>query len=268
MTEHLLVQGDLNLFYRVYGEGKPVVALHGLGIDGKVWDKLARTLETKYRFIVPDIPGSGRSTRKDGDWSIEMLADDLLLMLEKENIDRCTMIGHSMGGYITLAFAEKYPDRLVSFGLFHSTAFADSEERKATRRKHIDFINKNGSGKFLAEAIPNFFSETFKVKEPLVIKDLITHYANFSPVSLVRYNEAMIQRPDRTHILESFKGAILFLAGENDTIIPLEQTLKQCKIPEFAYIYVAVQSAHMGMLEEAGFCARSIYDFLSYDELV
>jgi len=177
------------------------------------------------------------------------------------------MIGHSMSGYITLAFAEKYPDKLGAFGLFHSTTYADTDEKKAARRKNIDFINKNGAAKYLSEAIPGFFGEEFRKSQPMVIKELIERYANFLPASLVRYNEAMIQRPERTGVLEKFRKPILFIAGEMDSIIPIDHPLKQCKIPEIAYIYVCAHSGHMGMLEEPEFSAKAIDDFLSYDEI-
>lgn len=268
MRENTLKTDWGALYYRVYGEGKPVVLLHGFGTDGAIWEKQAAYLEKKYRLIVPDLPGSGRSVRHDAPLSIEMLADNLLLIIENENISSCSLIGHSMGGYITLAFAEKYADRLKSFGLVHSTAYADDEAKINSRKKNIVFINTFGAAKYLSQAIPGFFSAGFKASHPDVVNDLIARHSDFQASSLVRYTEAMIDRPERTGVLKKFAGPVLFIAGEHDALIPLEQSLKLCKIPELSYIYVCVQSGHMGMLEEPEFCSAAIDRFLSYDESI
>jgi pimeloyl-ACP methyl ester carboxylesterase len=173
------------------------------------------------------------------------------------------MIGHSMGGYVTLAYAEKYPERLNRFGLFHSSAFEDSAEKKAAREKNIAFITKHGSALFQQQTIPNLFSENSKKKLPEKISAMIERYSNFSPSALVAYTKAMKERPDRMHVLETFKKPVLFIMGEYDTAVPIEQGLKQCSVPELSYIYIAAQSGHMGMLEEPEFCLKALLDFLS-----
>src|SRR5215210_649891 len=136
---------------------KPVILVHGFGEDHSVWDQQARHLEKNCRLIVPDLPGSGKA--KLGDVSMEGMADHLKNILEEQSVSSCIMIGHSMGGYVTLAFAEKYPEMLAGFGLFHSSAYADSEEKKATRRKAIDFIRKNGTKEFLKTSVPNLIAK-------------------------------------------------------------------------------------------------------------
>jgi pimeloyl-ACP methyl ester carboxylesterase len=148
------------LHYRVYGQGKPVVLVHGFGETNEVWKNQIDYLKEKCRLLVPDLPGSGRS-ELISDMSVEGLAEPIHEIIHEENIDECTMIGHSMGGYVTLAFAEKYWNHLNAFGLFHSTAFADSEEKKAARRKGIEFINQHGAFEFLKTSIPNLFSPAY-----------------------------------------------------------------------------------------------------------
>jgi len=173
-----------------------------------------------------------------------------------------TMIGHSMGGYITLAFADKYPNRLRSFGLFHSTAYPDSEEKKTARRRGIEFIQQNGPVKFLEQSIPNLFCEEFRKKDPKTVQKILARYTNFTSQSLVNYYEAMMLRPDRTHVLKSFPGPVLFILGKYDTAVPLEQGLQQCYMPGLSYIHVLEHSAHMGMWEEPSFSNPFIEDFL------
>jgi pimeloyl-ACP methyl ester carboxylesterase len=128
---------DLNkkkIFYRTIGNGPAVVLLHGFGEAGWVWKNQFNAIKD-FQFIVPDLPGSGRSEMIE-DMSMEGLAEAIRQLLNHLEIDQCSMIGHSMGGYITLAFAEKYPSLLNSYGLFHSTAFADTEEKKSKQKKN------------------------------------------------------------------------------------------------------------------------------------
>lgn len=263
MQEHALIEKDLSLFYRIAGKGEPVVLIHGFGEHSTIWDELAGELIKDYKVIIPDLAGSGRSTGNMEGISMDTMAEQIKHILKKENIDTCYMIGHSMGGYITLAFAEKYAGMLKGLGLFHSTVFADSDEKKAGRLKNIEFIRKNGSAKFLEQATPNLFSEYTKQNNPGLVKEIINQYSSFSPTSLVAYTEAMKDRPDRSEVLKNFKHPVLLIIGEFDTAIPIEQSLKMCKIADFAYIYIGARSGHMGMLEEPEFCLKAIRDFLS-----
>ena len=100
-------------------------------------------------------------------------------LLDQLKIDQCTLIGHSMGGYIALAFAALYPERLNAFGLFHSTAYPDSEEKKATRRKAIDFIRANGSAPFIRASTPNLFSAYTREHRPQLIETTISQILGF-----------------------------------------------------------------------------------------
>jgi pimeloyl-ACP methyl ester carboxylesterase len=254
---------DSSIYYRTAGEGETVILIHGFGEDSSIWDGLIPHLQNDYRLIVPDLVGSGRSTGNTDAISMESMAEDINRLLESEEIESCYMIGHSMGGYITLAFAEKFPGKLKGLGLFHSTAYADSDEKKVGRKKNIDFIEKHGSAKFLEQANPNLFSDQSKKEKPQLVKEFIDRHSNFSSSSLVAYTEAMMNRADRTEVLKSFQNPVLLIIGEHDTAIPIEQSLKLCRIADFAYIYIAAHSGHLGMLEEPEFCLKAMQDFLS-----
>lgn len=230
--------------------GPPVLLLHGFAEDNSIWDGQVEYLKKNYRVIIPDLPGSGRSSLLRGETSMENLADFVAAILDGENIRQCVLIGHSMGGYIALAFAEKYPDRLKALGLFHSTAYADSEEKKIARRKGIEFIRKNGSSSFIRQSIPNLFAERSRKEQPGIIAGLIDRYINFNPDSLIYYYNAMIRRPDRTEILKKFTKPILFIIGSQDNAVPLEDSLQQSHMPGLSYIHILENTGHLGMLED------------------
>ena len=201
MTEKSIRIKDQKIYYRVSGSGKPVVLLHGFAEDHDLWKYQLNALTQDYKIIIPDLPGSGKSGMI-ADMSIEGMADAVKLVIEQETNEQVTIIGHSMGGYIALALSEKYPQLLNAFGLFHSTAFADTEEKKATRRRGITFIQTHGSHEFIKQSSPNLFTEDYRIKNKGILEEMIARYSSFEQSALVSYYEAMIQRPDRTAVFK------------------------------------------------------------------
>ncbi len=250
--------------YRLYGEGAPVMLLHGFGEDSSVWHLQVNALKDHFRLIVPDIPGSG-----DSEW-IPGADIDTYAAVMKELWDiegtanpSLALIGHSMGGYIAMAFAEKYPQSLCSLGMFHSSAFADSTEKKETRRKAIAFIRQNGTEAFLKTAVPGLFTSWFKEQHPLQVEALIEAGKKFTADALVQYYEAMMARPDRTGVLKQIKVPVLFLVGEHDTAVPFNSSMQQCYLAAESHVYILRNSAHMGMWEETGKANEALKRFLS-----
>jgi pimeloyl-ACP methyl ester carboxylesterase len=249
------------IFYRVSGTGKPVMLLHGFGEDSSVWDKQVAYLQPDFKVIVPDLPGSGKSEMVV-DMSMEGLAEVVHAIMEAENAGTCPVIGHSMGGYITLALVEKHGKQVSAFGLFHSSAFADGEEKKAARKKGIAFIKENGPYEFLKTMIPNLYWEQNRKEKPGLVEEHLALAHNFSGDALVSYYEAMIARPDRTHLLRETTVPVLFIMGEHDTAVPVEDSLKQCHLPEKSYIHMLHLSGHMGMHEEPEKANSALKEFL------
>jgi len=251
--KHIIFQNK-KVFYNTAGNGKPVMLLHGFAEDANIWKYQFKKLKEKFYVIVPDLPGSGASELLEGEICIEDYAEvikaiaDAELLNEHEN--PFTLIGHSMGGYIALAFAEKYPGWLNAFGLFHSTAYADDDAKREIRKKGIEFITNNGAASFLKTTTPNLFSEKTKKNSPGLIENLVESSKYFSADALIQYYRAMIKRPDRTHVLQSFKKPILFIIGKNDNSVPLKASMEQCYLPSIAYIKLLSNSGHMGLWEE------------------
>jgi len=264
MEARSLLYQDKKIAYKVYGEGKPVLLLHGFGEDSKIWKPQIEFLEPHFRLIVPDIPGSGESDLVPGA-TIDTYADIIKALFDIElqtPLEGAVVVGHSMGGYITLALAEKYPQYLKSFGLFHSSAFADGDEKKETRRKAIDFIKEKGASTFIKTSTPNLFTETYKEKHPEKVESLVEEGKQFTPEALEQYYEAMIARPDRTAVLKTFPKPILFIIGQHDKAIPFEDSMKQCHLPSQSHVHVLRESAHMGMWEEEDKANNILLSFL------
>lgn len=247
--EKKLLYKNAPLHYQDIGEGNVVVLLHGFGEDSSIWDEMAAAISKNYRLIIPDIAGSGQSDVLTGnEIGMKDYAESIAAILEKENVDQCTMVGHSMGGYITLAFAEKYPQILQAFGLFHSSAYADDDAKKEIRNKAIGFIKEKGVDAFLKTSTPGLFMDAEKSKAD--INALLEKGKQFKPEALIQYYRAMIARPDRTEVLKTFTKPVLFMLGTHDKAVLLEHGLQQSHLPTISYINILSNSAHMGMMEE------------------
>lgn len=261
MEEKQLLYKNANLYYKIAGKGNPVVLLHGFAEDSSIWDGIAVNLSAQYRLLIPDIAGSGKSTLLAGNnIGMEDYAECIFSILTKENIKECVMIGHSMGGYITLAFAQKYPQMLKAIGLFHSSAFADDEAKIENRNKAIEFIRQNGSHAFLKTSIPGLFADAIKSNPD--IDHLIEKGKVFLPDAFIQYYKAMIARPDRTEVFRTYPLPVLFVLGMHDKAVPFEQGLQQSYLPFLSHIKILRHSAHMGMLEEKEKAFRILADFL------
>jgi pimeloyl-ACP methyl ester carboxylesterase len=179
-----------------------------------------------------------------------------------ENIQSCTMLGHSMGGYITLAFAEKYTTTLNGLGLIHSSAYADSAEKKQVREKGIAFIEEKGSYFFLKTLIPQLFAPSFQQTEKEKITLLIEKSAQFDKAVLQQFYRAMINRPDRTALLKGNPLPVLFVMGDKDTAVPLSDVLEQVVLPKHPTVHELIGVGHMSMWEAPDLLNTIIKDFI------
>ena len=259
------------LSYRSRGEGLPVVLVHGFGEDSRVWDAQLDALKD-YHLIVPDLPGTNRSEMID-DMSMEGMAAALERLIVHETATvyykegepgSVVMIGHSMGGYITLAFAEKHPQMLRGFGLFHSSAYADTDEKKQNRRKSIDFIRRNGAFEFLKTAVPNLYYPENRESLSEEIRAHLETTHNFSAEMLVSYYQAMIDRPDRRQVLQDAHVPVLFILGKQDTAVSFDDGLEQSHIPRSSYVHILESSGHMGMREQTEEANEHLQKYLDF----
>ncbi|MEY4551808.1 MAG: hypothetical protein RL099_136 [Bacteroidota bacterium] len=246
------------------GAGPAVILLHGFGEDHHIFNSTVAMLEKTYTVYAPDLLGTGMSSINTfpSNFSIEYLADSIAALLQHEKIENCTLLGHSMGGYITVAFAKKYPQYLKGFGLLHSTALPDTPIKIENRLRGITFIQKFGAASFLETTAPNLFGSFTQKNHPQIITDFIQSIPAFTNEALTHYYQAMMARPDVTSFLEATQLPVLFILGDQDMPVALEDTLPQTKMPKRAYLYVLENCGHMGMLEQPINFNKAVLDFL------
>lgn len=260
---------NLRVAYTQKGNGNAVLLLHGFGEDSNVWQDVANILQTNYKVVLIDLPGSGKSVvttdalMNENLSSIDYYADIVHALLQYLRIDTFVMLGHSMGGYITLSFAEKYSNSLKGFGLVHSTAYADSDDKKANRQRGIGMMDEYGGYAFLKTTIPNLFSNNFKQTGSDIIDALIDAGKSFNVVALQNYYRAMMNRLDKTAVLKGSNLPVLFIIGTDDVAVPIKDSLEQTHMPICTYIHVLENAGHMSMIETPSKIADFIGEFLN-----
>jgi len=252
-----------DIYYRVEGNGKAVVFIHGFGENGSIWNNQVNYLKDYCKVIVPDLPGSGLSPMIKGQTTIEAYAETIYALLQHEQVEKCIMLGHSMGGYITLSFAEKFPKLLTGFGLVHSTAFPDTEEKKTNRIRGIEIMKEYGAYSFLKNTIPNLFSKKFKEEHPEQVDLLIEGAKPFTPEACAQYYLAMKDRVDKTSVLKETQLPVLFIIGTEDIAAPLSDLLQQVHLPNQSHLHILEGVGHMGMLEAPDVLNKYLLEFIN-----
>ena len=237
------------LAYQVEGRGRVVVLLHGFCSDSFIWNDFKQDLiEENYKVVSIDLPGFGESDLLE-DASIDEMANAVHAILQEIQLKEFILIGHSMGGYVSLSYAERYPEKLAGLGLFHSHPYADSEEKKAARLKGINFIQRHGHQLYVKQLIPKLFTEKVIRSNPFQIDKLVFRASRYSAQGIIDALNAMRNRPDRARVLSNIQVPVLFLIGEEDGTIPKKWSFEQTTLPQRASIQLLKKVAHMGMFE-------------------
>jgi pimeloyl-ACP methyl ester carboxylesterase len=252
------------LSYNDNGQGKTVVLIHGFCESKELWKDFEVLLSKKYRVISPDLPGFGESPLNNSDFGVEYYADVIYGLLQELHVSECTMIGHSLGGYVTLAFAEKHPSLLNGFGLFHSTAFPDSEEKKVGRNKTIQFLWKHGVKMFAQSFVSPLFYQANREKLKKEIEFMTSIASAPSLNGVVEASKAMRDRKDRTAVLKNAHVPVLFIVGKEDSVVPLEKNLEQCALAKDCHVYFLSDASHMGMFERKNETIKIVEGFISF----
>jgi pimeloyl-ACP methyl ester carboxylesterase len=259
MRELFIMAGDTPMHVADTEKGdKCVVLLHGYLESMIVWDEFVPLLSKHMRVVTLDIPGHGISTINGEVHTMEYLADCVALSMETLGIERYSVVGHSMGGYVALAMLDKYCDHLDSIILLSSTPNADSEEKCERRRREIELI-KAGKKNTLARLVPHAGFAPENVKR---LKDYIEDLGELIIITedegVIAILAGMIERKDRNEILRTAGVPHMFIFGRHDFYIPNEAAEELvARHPEAEVVWLD-HSGHMGFYEEPERCAEAI----------
>jgi len=250
--QKLTVYKNVNVIYEDRGEGPCMVLLHGYLETGKIWKSFADGLAMQFRVITIDLPGHGAS----GTWGKVHAMDDLAgavnAVLGAERIESILLVGHSMGGYVTMAFADLYPEKLKGYCLFHSTCFADTEEKKKNRDREISLVLCNKKRQIINVNIPKGFADANLERLSKEVEFARKLAVSNPDAGIVAILNGMKGRVDRTHILQDPSLPLLLIGGMKDNYIPVEVFDKVVSLAPHAKVLRLEESGHMGFLEQPG----------------
>ena len=248
--------------YTSYGAGKnTIVLLHGFCEHQFMWADLIQHFQDEARILTIDLPGFGQSAFIP-DAQIETYADAVKAVLDHEQIVTCIMAGHSMGGYVALAFAERYPEVLSGLGLLHSHPFADDEIKKQYRTKAIAMVSEYGSERYIIELFNGLFTETYKQQHPGLVIDFMQQCMQTNTQSVIQALGAMRERPDRSSVLQKINALVFFIIGASDTTITYDTGLAMSLLPQRTQLELMNHNGHMGIIEDPEFVALAIKEYL------
>ncbi|UFH56745.1 alpha/beta fold hydrolase [Spirosoma sp. KNUC1025] len=230
-----------------------VVLIHGHGVDASIWDGIYADLVLETTVLKPDF---ARSTTHA---TIEGYAEDLYAQLQAIQAEKAVLVGHSMGGYIALAFADRYPDMVQGLVLYHSTPVADDENRREVRRQAIAGLKTDGTAPFIQKQLPKMVSPAYPDDK---IQTLINRYLDLPADALIAGMTAMLNRPDRTHVLRTATFPVLLVLGRDDQIIPYDKTAQLADLSSQVSVVPIEQAGHLSMVEQPEASLNVLQTFL------
>ncbi|MFC2096319.1 alpha/beta fold hydrolase [Bacteroidota bacterium] len=262
MKSHLVLNNK-KVFYTDKGHGAVIVLLHGYLESLEIWSDFSTELSKKYRVISFDIPGHGDSEIVSKNHSMKNLAEIIYKSLNVLKINKCLLIGHSMGGYLTLMMHKLFPELLLGFCLFHSHPFADTEETKKKRLREIELV-KDGRKDLIAKFnIPNAFATDNIKKFNNEAKRAIEIALQTSENGIIANLNTMMNRPDFSESLSNSSIPFLYILGKKDNYIDYKLIGGKVVLPQLSELCVLEKSGHMGFIEEKEKSLSCIMQFIN-----
>ena len=231
--------------YKRQGSGVAVVLLHGFCENLTIWDNITPTLNKTCEVITLDLPGFGGSRHLSAPTTLSEVAEKAHEFLQSIGVSEYVVVGHSLGGYLALELARQYSDAILGIGLIHSTAFADDEEKVNSRKKTIEFVQKRGVELFINSFVPQLFAN----KKHSNITTVVELAKRTPERSLINYTKAMMIRGNYLLTLKNWTKPLLFIAGTNDSIVPIDKSRKHLQYMSEACFFELPNVGHMGMYE-------------------
>ena len=249
-------RNNLSLAYERRGHGAPLVLIHGFPLDHSIWNEVAPLLENDFDLILPDLRGFGQSDRTSPPFTMNDLADDIAGLLDHLGFQSAHLAGHSMGGYVALAFAQGYVSRVRGLALVASQAGADTPERRAGRYTEAAHIAEHGTGDIVA-GMTTKLSADERVRR--YVHDLMKKQ---SPAGMIGAIKAMAERRDNLSVLAAASFPVALIHGDADALIPVSKAQEVHAAVSSAKLFTITGAGHMPMMESPQAVAEALKWFL------
>ncbi|HWY23158.1 MAG TPA: alpha/beta fold hydrolase [Candidatus Acidoferrum sp.] len=218
LTLQQVKSSDVEIVYRVLGEGPPVILLHPFPANHEFWLPVAQSLATRYLVILPDLRGHGDSGRGEGPATMDKHASDIARVMDDADIGRAPLVGVSIGGYALFEFWRSHRGRVAALGLCNTKAPADSAEARAGRLQAADDVLERGTELFFQSMIPRLLGKTTREMRPDLIEGALRMMRRMSPEDVAQVQRGMAERPDSVDTLKNINVPTLLVTGEEDIL--------------------------------------------------
>jgi 3-oxoadipate enol-lactonase len=244
----------INMDFEESGQGFPLILLHGFPLNRSIWYPLLPYLNSYLRVILPDLRGFGETPVGNEPSTMRLMAEDLSVLLSKLKIKKCLLAGHSMGGYISLAFANAYPQKLAGLGLVSTQAANDTLEKSQARFKTIENVKKHGTT-LLAKDMPAILTHQVELHQPISALISATN-----PEGIINALKGMADRPDFTETLSEISVPTVIFTGQKDALVHRDLVDIMARLIRRNWVVDVPEGGHMLMMESPEMVAKGLLD--------
>jgi pimeloyl-ACP methyl ester carboxylesterase len=250
------------IHYTDSGSGIPVVLLHGYLESAEIWNGFAEKLSRLFRVISVDLPGCGLSDVSGETHSMEFMASAVKDLIDSLGLGRVLLTGHSLGGYVTLAFLELYPGQLLGYCLFHSQPFPDTPEALEKRRREIEIVKMGKKNLMYPDNVTRMFATSNLEKFSAALQRSKEIASGIPGDGIIAVLNGMMVRPSRLSFMEEGRVPCLWILGSMDNYIPCDVIQSRVKLPQNAKTVILKRSGHMGFIEEEELSVKAVSEFV------
>lgn len=253
---------DRRIYYSDSGKGKAIILLHGYLESSEVWNGFAEKLASEFRVISIDLPGAGLSDVFGEVHSMEFMAQVVKELVESLGLKKVFLTGHSLGGYVTLAFLQNFPGNLSGYCLFHSQPFPDTPAALDKRRREIEIVKVGKKNLMYHDNVVKMFATSNLDSFSGALQRSKDIASRIPGEGIIAVLNGMMIRPSRLSVMEEGRVPCLWILGSMDNYIPCEFIQTMVNLPANARVVVFKNSGHMGFIEEENLAVTIVREFV------
>ena len=259
---HQLKSGDAEIFYRVLGDGPPVVLLHPFPVNHEFWLPAAEVLAPRYRVILPDLRGHGDSEVGEGPAIMAKHAADMARVMDDADVGRAPLIGVSIGGYVLFEFWRRHRGRVAALGLCNTKAPADSAEARAGRLQSAAAVLERGAEPFFESMIPRLLARSTLEARPDLVEGALRMMRKMSPEDVAQVQRGMAERADSVDTLKTINVPTLLVTGDEDILTGVNEAELMRQYISGSQMRVIAKAGHYSAWEQPEEAVKLLRQFL------
>ncbi len=253
----------INIDYRDEGSGPAVIFIHAFPLNQHIWDEQVAALKGSYRTITLDLRGFGRSDAPDGPYSMDLMATDVRALMTRIGVERATLVGLSMGGYISLAFYRNYPEQVRAMVLADTRASADNDEGRERRMRSAERVERDGAQAIADDMLPMLLAPATIEKNNALVERVRAMIESNPPKAIAAAQRAMAERSDSTQLTEGMSIPVMVIVGSEDSLTKVEESEVMRDKIRGSRLTIIEGAGHLSNIERPGEFNDALADFLA-----